>query len=494
MAISKIIGAIHPPKSGGCYKILNNVINYILNPKKTVGDLYTGAINCTTTTVLRDFINTKEYYGKNSSNHRNRLAYHYVISFPPDANINEDKAFEVLKEFCEEYFGNEYEVVYALHNDQEHLHGHICFNSVSFMTGYKFRYEDGDWAKIIQPLLDKICLKYGINTLEMDTGVSIAEYEHMRLSNKKNTYYKRNNVDLNKDKNKKNTYYKESTQKFSKSDFVRADIDELILLSNNFEEFLKGLKNRGYDVRIGNSEKHEGGYLWVKNCDIKKRTYSLGADYEIEEIKRRILASNKPIPIYPEEKSYRFFIPVKILISKQQHTKLKEPAALKMYYSYLYRLGVKPHRKKSNYYEVKKLLSELENIERRLLLRDEHKIYSIDAADRQISQARQKLNVLQHRSKQLDKEIRRYRRILGVSENASGGKGNQNVEEYVAKIKRKLNDLNNAKKVVKTKLSDLIKIKEIMLDNSIYSPEQIEKDYEAFLNVIIEKNKIKKIK
>ena len=497
MAISKIIGAIHPPKSGGCYKILGNVIDYILNPEKTVGGLYAGAINCTTATALQDFISTKEYYGKNSSSVKNRLAYHYVISFPPDAQINEDLAFKILKEFCEEYVGSEYEVVYSLHNDQQHLHGHICFNSVNFMTGYKFRYNDGDWSKKIQPLLDHICKNNGVNTLEMDTGVSIEEYERLRESEKKAIYYKRRKAS-EMSQNKKNTYYKEVNQKFSKSDFVRADIDELMLLSDNFEDFLKRLSSRGYDVKIGNSKNHVGGYLWLKNGDIRKRTYSLGADYEIEEIKRRIVSSSKQESYYHGDETYRFFIPVQILISKQQHTKIKEPAALKLYYAYLYRLGVKPRRKKSNYYEVKKLLSELESIERRLLLRDDNKIYSIDEAKKQISDTQQKLEALQSSSKLLKKEINRYMKVLERLENNSDNMENTentDVKAYISKCKRELKSLNMEIKEEKVKLADLNKISEVMID-SVQEKERLSDDYKSFLDIIAEnaEKKVKKIK
>ena len=67
MAITKIIGAIHPPKSGGRYKVLKNVINYVINPLKTENGKYTGSINCTTQTALKEMIMTKEHYNKTSS-------------------------------------------------------------------------------------------------------------------------------------------------------------------------------------------------------------------------------------------------------------------------------------------------------------------------------------------------------------------------------------------------------------------------------------------
>lgn len=51
-------------------------------------------------------------------------------------------------------------------NDTNHIHGHIIWNSVRFTDGYKYRYEKGDWERQIQPLVDEICEKHGLHTLE----------------------------------------------------------------------------------------------------------------------------------------------------------------------------------------------------------------------------------------------------------------------------------------------------------------------------------------
>lgn len=58
---------------------------------------------------------------------------------------------EVIKEFCEEYLGDDFDYVFSIHNDQKHMHGHIVFNSVNRMSGYKYRYENGDCSHFLPP-------------------------------------------------------------------------------------------------------------------------------------------------------------------------------------------------------------------------------------------------------------------------------------------------------------------------------------------------------
>ena len=49
------------------------------------------------------------------------------------------------------------------------------------MSGYKYRYENGDWEKYIQPITNKICEKYGLPPLEFDAetrkGKSYAQWQ-----------------------------------------------------------------------------------------------------------------------------------------------------------------------------------------------------------------------------------------------------------------------------------------------------------------------------
>lgn len=62
--------------------------------------------------------NTKEIYGKTDK----RQAYHLIISFEED-ETNPDTAFEIIKEFVNRYLADNYEAVYSVHNDTNHIHG-----------------------------------------------------------------------------------------------------------------------------------------------------------------------------------------------------------------------------------------------------------------------------------------------------------------------------------------------------------------------------------
>ncbi len=159
MAVTKFISQLHPPKHGDVYVGVRKLLEYILNPDKTEGNKYVGSLNCSADAekALQEMAATKKYFGKERRDPHHRLAYHWVLSWPEDEDISEADALEITRKFCEDYFGENYEVVYGVHNDKDHMHAHICFNSVNRMDGYMYRYNTGDWAKHVQPLVDRAC-------------------------------------------------------------------------------------------------------------------------------------------------------------------------------------------------------------------------------------------------------------------------------------------------------------------------------------------------
>lgn len=90
-----------------------------------------------------------------------------MISFVP-GEATEEQAFDIVGRFAKEYLKDKYEAVYAVHNDKEHMHGHIVFNSVSFGTGAKYDYRKGEWKRNMQPLTNKLCAEYGLNIMPAD--------------------------------------------------------------------------------------------------------------------------------------------------------------------------------------------------------------------------------------------------------------------------------------------------------------------------------------
>lgn len=95
---------------------------------------------------------TKKKFNKTDK----RQAYHIILSFK-EGEVSPDTVFELTERFVKEYLGNDYEAVFAVHDNTEHPHSHIVFNSVSFRDGKKYHYQNP-----LKPLLFPFTVKYGV--------------------------------------------------------------------------------------------------------------------------------------------------------------------------------------------------------------------------------------------------------------------------------------------------------------------------------------------
>ena len=159
MAITKIL-YLNEAQTGNPAGHLKNALEYIQNPEKTEERVLVGSINCLPETAFEQMMDTKVTYGKTDK----RQGFHIMISFVP-GEVTEEQAFDIVGRFAQEYLGDKYEAVYVVHNDKEHMHGHIVFNSVSFETGAKYDYRKGEWKRRMQPLTNKLCAEYGLNIM-----------------------------------------------------------------------------------------------------------------------------------------------------------------------------------------------------------------------------------------------------------------------------------------------------------------------------------------
>lgn len=410
MAVTKIIGAIHAPKSGGKHDSMAKAINYVLNPQKTDGGRLTGSINCIKTTALKEMIATKQLYGKDAGDKRDRQAYHFAISWSPEEKITPDLALDIIKEFAEKYLGDKYEAVYSVHNDHDHVHGHIVFNSVNMQDGRKFRYEDGDWAKIIQPLVDDICACHGLHTLSEDTGMALEDYEEERKKIKSRRTQQKRRENTEHKSNSNNRYHKDSEKKYSWNDHIKEDIDYAMLNSNSFDEFESMLQNMGYQIRYGNSEKYGTSMkLKAPGMDIYRRTYALGPEYTLQRIKECIEIRAKPLPVSVLPENVRMVIPVGYYT---KYRKLPLNPALRRYYRSLYRLGIKPNYPKRNYRVSKEAVERAERAEKKLLLRLNYNIMDRPGTLRLIKQKEEELDALKQEQKEMYERHGPYKRML----------------------------------------------------------------------------------
>ena len=157
MAITKILN-IKESEGRNPASHLKNALEYIQNPDKTEECVLVGGINCLPDTAFEQMKETKNIFHKTGK----RQGYHVIISFSPEEKVTVEQAMYVLEHFAKDVLGDDYEAVYAVHTDREHMPGHLIWNSVSMTTGKKYNSPKSNWKNHLQPITNKYCDELGL--------------------------------------------------------------------------------------------------------------------------------------------------------------------------------------------------------------------------------------------------------------------------------------------------------------------------------------------
>ena len=199
------------------------------------------------------------------------IAYQIRQSFKP-GEITAEEANKVGYELAMRFTKGKYAFIVATHTDREHIHNHIIYNSTALDSIRKFR----DFllsGLAVQRLSDLICLEHQLSVIE------IKPYRERQ----------------------KRTLY---PPKESNRDRLCGVIDTILAEKpKDYEDFLQGLEQQGYEVK-------RGKYTSVKGARQKRfiRFRTLGAGYSEEELKAVISGEAEHHPrqkqkrIVPEQK------------------------------------------------------------------------------------------------------------------------------------------------------------------------------------------------
>lgn len=160
MAITKILN-IKESEGRNPASHLKNALEYIQNLDKTEECVLVGGINCLPDTAFEQMKETKNIFHKTGK----RQGYHVIISFSPEEKVTVEQAMYVLEHFAKDVIGDDYEAVYAVHTDREHMHGHLIWNSVSMTTGKKYNSPKSNWKNHLQPITNKYCDELGLSIM-----------------------------------------------------------------------------------------------------------------------------------------------------------------------------------------------------------------------------------------------------------------------------------------------------------------------------------------
>lgn len=135
-----------------------NAINYILKPHK-VKHGYVGGVGVSDVCPAESMQLVSEIYNKTSG----VQLRHYVVAFEAVELTNPKTAFEIACRIAT-YIGKTYQIVFAVHEDKDHLHIHFVANTVSYIDGRKYR---GTYAEFFEMKshISKVLKAYGIKTL-----------------------------------------------------------------------------------------------------------------------------------------------------------------------------------------------------------------------------------------------------------------------------------------------------------------------------------------
>ena len=212
MAITKILN-IMESEGRNPASHLKNALEYIQNPDKTEECVLVGGINCLPDTAFEQMEETKNIFHKTGK----RQGYHVIISFSPEEKVTAEQAMYVLEHFAKDVLGDDYEAVYAVHTDREHMHGHLIWNSVSMTTGKKYNSLKGNWKNYLQPITNKYCDELGLSIMQAE--------------------YSRNPKNISRDK-----WEKEMSMK----DIILRDAKMCAYAAGNVEHFKYLMKRLGY--------------------------------------------------------------------------------------------------------------------------------------------------------------------------------------------------------------------------------------------------------
>ena len=377
MAISKIL---HMKDSGNSFhaRHLKRALDYVMNPEKTQGGRLVGAVNCQADMAFEQMMDTKKQFGKTDK----RQGYHIILSFKED-EVEPDRAFEITQKFVAEYLGDAYEAVFVVHDNTDHVHSHIVFNSVSFVDGKKYRYEKGDWAKYIQPITNKLCQEYGLSIIDVEDGSKEKQHENYKDWSE----------------------YREGS--FVWADMIKRDLDACILQANDFSGFLELLSEKGYEVK-------QGKYLAVRPQGMTRfrRCKTLGENYSQEAIVERI--AKEDLSFYQSQNEEKQAAIVKCYVKRYHRAKMS--GLQKRYYAKLYRIGKLKKKPYSQVWKYKDDIRKMHKLQEEYLFLVNHDIHSAEELVSVISSLTDKRKEVSAEKSRIYKARERSRELFDIAD------------------------------------------------------------------------------
>lgn len=235
---------------------LKHLIDYVSQESKTMGKDLIHCEECTLEFAYRDFFLVKKMAGKPGG----VLAHQIIQSFEP-GEVSVKQAHQLGMELAKRAIPG-YQYIVCTHTDRDHIHNHIVFNSVSYLTQRKYLGSKAS-LRVMQAISDDLCREYGLSVIRKGgrRGLDKTTYELAR----------------------KGKSWKAA---------LAADLDDILPGCNTKQEFIARLEALGYQVRYERyiTVRKEGE---KKGIRLETLASQFGAEYTTENIERQLMG--KPI-------------------------------------------------------------------------------------------------------------------------------------------------------------------------------------------------------
>ena len=287
---------------------IEGVVEYAADEMKTEKRAYVTCLNLhSEETAAQEFMETKRLM----HNVGGRSCYHGYQSFKTD-EVDADTAHSIGVALARELWGDRFQVVIATHCNTGHYHNHFVINSVSDVDGKKFYNSPADYRRM-REVSDRLCREAKISVIECPADRRANYGEWLAEKNGKPTMRSR----------------------------IREDIDRAILASTTEREFLRVMKEMGYEVITKTPKGSPRIHPIVRIVDGGKnfRLDKLGEYYELDSIKQRIQNNYRrktPFPEITEDTKAPYY---------QYKEKAKKASGLyALYLYYCYELHIIVHK------------------------------------------------------------------------------------------------------------------------------------------------------
>lgn len=248
---------------------IEGVVEYAADEMKTEKRAYVTCLHLhSEETAAQEFMETKRLM----HNEGGRSCYHGYQSFKAD-EVDADTAHSIGVALARELWGDRFQVVIATHCNTGHYHNHLVINSVSDVDGKKFYNSPADYRRM-REVSDRLC---------REAKISVIEYPADRRANY-------------------GEWLAEKNGKPTMRSRIREDIDRAILASTTEREFLRVMKEMGYEVITKTPKGSPRVHPIVRIVDGGRnfRLDKLGEYYELDSIKQRIQNNYRRKTPFPE--------------------------------------------------------------------------------------------------------------------------------------------------------------------------------------------------